>query len=234
MTGNEPRQGARQLVLDLGQAPSYDADEFLVSSSNADAHAMIGRWPSWPRRTALLIGPSGAGKSHLGSIWAGATGALVVMPGDRLDPGLSAERAILLVEDIDRAAHSEPALFHLINLVEETRGWMLMTARSAPSAWGIRTPDLLSRLRLASLTSISEPDLPLLRAVIVKLFADRQIRIEEDVVAHAALHCDRSLEAISRFVAAVDDDALAAGRRITRPMAAQTIARLKQTFALNE
>ena len=101
-----------------------------------------------------------------------------------------------------------------------------MTAREPPALWGLQTSDLLSRLRLAPLVPIGRPDSALMRAVIVKLFADRQIRIDEDVVAYAARHCDQSLEAINRFVAAVDDESLAAGRRITRPLAAQAIASL--------
>ena len=102
-----------------------------------------------------------------------------------------------------------------------------MTARSRPDHWGLATPDLLSRLRLSPASTIDAPDADLIRAVIVKLFADRQIRIEPDVVAYAALHGEQSLDAVSRFVAAVDDDSLAEGRRITRPLAARTLARLR-------
>ena len=214
----------RQLVFDLARAPSYEADAFLTSPSNDRAHAMVERWPDWPARTLLMVGPEGSGKSHLGAIWAMHAGARTIRRGEALDPSM--DPAVLLVEDADRAGHSEADLFHLINLVKERDGWLLMTARSRPDHWGVVTADLLSRLRLAPIISIDAPDADLIRAVIVKLFADRQIRIEPDVVAYAALHGDQSLEAVSRFVAAVDEDALAENRRITRPVAARTLARL--------
>ena len=220
--------GARQLVLDLGHDASHDPDDFLVSPSNAEAHAMLQRWPDWPDRTLLLVGPSGCGKSHLGAIWAEQAGARIVLPGAPLDPDLWS--GATLIEDADRAvprdAAREAELFHALNLVREQGGWLLVTAREPAQAWGLRTPDLVSRLRLAPLVPIGRPDAPLIHAVIVKLFTDRQIRIDEDVVAYAARHCERSLEAVSRFVAAVDEASLAAGRRITRPLAVQAIASL--------
>ena len=222
--GARPRsRSARQMVLDLTRAPSFDPDDFLVSPANAAAHSLVMAWPDWPSRTLLLTGPAGAGKSHLAAIWAGQAEAQPFEPA-ALDA--LASDAVLLLEDADRAEVPEAALFHLLNLVEESRGWLVVTARAAPDHWGVHTPDLLSRLRRAPMAVIGHPDAPLLRAVMVKLFADRQIRIDAEVVVYAALHCEQSLEAVSRFVAAVDEAALAEGRRITRPLAAKTLAAL--------
>lgn len=220
-----PARSARQMVLDLTRAPSFDPDDFLTSPTNAAAHDLVLAWPEWPSRTLLLVGPAGAGKSHLAAIWAGRAEARPFEPAalEELTPG-----AALLLEDADRAALPEASLFHLLNLVEESRGWLVVTARSAPDRWGVRTPDLLSRLRRAPIAAIGHPDAALLRAVLVKLFADRQIRIEADIVAYAALHCEQSLDAVSRFVAAVDEASLAEGRRITRPLAAKTLAALTE------
>ena len=114
---------ARQLVFDLGRAPSYDADAFLTSPSNERAHAMVERWPDWGARTLLMVGPAGSGKSHLGAIWAGHAGARIVRCGDRLDP--SVVPPILMVEDADRAGHAEADLFHLFNVVREQDGGCL-------------------------------------------------------------------------------------------------------------
>ena len=216
----------RQLVLDLARDPSFDPDQFLISASNARAHALVESWPSWIDPVVLLTGPAGAGKSHLGSIWRSRSTARIVRPGESLDIGRWQPPIIALVEDCDRAAHPEASLFHLLNAVKESGGWLMLTARSPPPGWAITTPDLLSRLRLAPHAVIHEPDSALLRAVLVKLFDDRQIRIEDDVVSYATLHCERSLEAISLFVEAVDEDALVLNRRITRSLAAQTITRM--------
>ena len=219
----------RQLILNLEHEACHDPDQFLVSASNAKAHALVEGWPSWNDRTIILAGPAGSGKSHLASIWAARSEARIIYPGDRLNVGEWLTPMVALIEDVDRAAHCEHDLFHLLNIVQENDGWLLMTARTTPSLWMLTTPDLLSRLRLAPIVSIDRPDSALLKSVIVKLFADRQIKIDEEVVSYAALHCEQSLEAISKFVATLDDVGLTAGRRITRLLAAQTLARLRET-----
>ena len=132
-----------------------------------------------------------------------------------------------MLEDCDRSVIAETPLFHALNLARETDGWLLLTARAIPQAWDIATPDLASRLRLATLAKIEKPDDELVKAVLVKLFADRQITIDEDVVSYAARHCEQSLDAVNRFVATVDETALSIGRRITRPLAASTLAMLQ-------
>ena len=218
----------RQLVFDLARAPCFDRDDFLVSGANEAAVAAVRAWPDWPGRTLLLVGPPGSGKSHLAAIWAADVEATSVAATEPLSPSLwSARGRCVVLEDCDRRRNDEHALFHALNLVRETAGHLLMTASSAPTTWGLVVPDLLSRLRLATLVAIAPADGDLMRAVLVKLFADRQISIEEDVVRYAALHCEQSLDAANRFVAAIDEAALAQARRITRPLVATTLLALQ-------
>ena len=129
----------------------------------------------------------------------------------------------LLIENADRIGESEAALFHLLNLTRESGASVLLTAQAAPGAWGLRTADLVSRLRLAPLVALGEPDEALARAVLVKLFNDRQLIVEPAVVDYIALHIDRSLGAARAIVAALDREALARGRAVTRPMAAEFV-----------
>jgi chromosomal replication initiation ATPase DnaA len=222
--------GPRQLLLDLTRDPSYDPDEFLVSACNASAFEALRTWPDWPDRVLVLVGPARSGKSHLAAIWAQASGARYVAANAPLRDEADAGAAIVL-EDCDRAHGPEADLFHRVNIARQTGGWLLITARRPPDRWELRTPDLLSRLRLAPLVTIGAPDPVLIRAVLVKLFADRQIAIDADVVAYAARHCEQSLGAANRFVEAVDEASLEFGRRITRPLAAATLNRLNATAA---
>jgi ATPase involved in DNA replication initiation len=227
-----PRNVSRQLVLDLPHEPSLAAEDFLESPSNAEALTMIERWPDWPDRTLLVVGPAGSGKSHLGAIWAERAQAQAIRPGTALAGGSGP--LVALIEDGDRAAYPEAAFFHVLNHVRESGGWCVVTARKPPTLWGLTTPDLVSRLRLAPSVPIGRPDAALMRAVLVKLFADRQIHIEEDVVAYAARHCEQSLEAVNTFVAAIDEKSLAEGRRITRQLAARTVAALERDTPASE
>ena len=220
----------RQLSLDLMVKPRFGLEDFLVGPSNETAYEMVTVWPGWPDRFLILCGPEGSGKSHLAAIWAESCGA-VTLPAQDLsqqDPAALTERSPLVIEDVDRSAIDETRLFHLMNLVREHATYLVMTARTKPDAWGIATPDLLSRLRLAPLAEIATPDDALLRALIVKQFLDRQIIIDTSVVEYVLARIERSFAGVARIVAALDAEALSLGRRLTRAVAARVLERLSE------
>ncbi len=220
----------RQLTLDLPVETRFGREDFLVSPSNADAFETFEGWPSWPDRVLLLLGPTGAGKSHLGAIWAARSHARVLSASALAGADVSALAAegALLLEDVDSARGIEAELFHLLNLVRNSaNSWLVLTARAWPDGWGLRTPDLLSRLRLAPAVEIAEPDDALVRAVLVKHFIDRQLVVDTTVVEYLAMRIERSLDAARQVVEALDQEALMAGRRITRPMAGEVLRALE-------
>jgi len=219
-----PEKPERQLPLDLPTTPRFGREEFLPAASNRAALEMIERWPDWPDRVLALIGPAGAGKSHLCAIWAARAGALVVAPGalPTLEGLVAQAPRAIVIDDVDRVA-DETTLFHLLNFVNENGAFLLMSAARPPRAEDTRLPDLLSRLRRAPIVEIGAPDETLMRAVLVKLFADRQLLVEPPALAFAALRLERSLAAARAFVAALDREALAQGRPVTRALAAKVI-----------
>ena len=213
----------RQLTLDWPHQPSFAEEDFLPAPSNREALAAIDRWPDWPSRMLLLVGPEGSGKSHLAALWARKAAAIAIL-ADRLGEAEITDCApspAVLIEDADRIGVSEERLFHIVNAALQSERWMLLTARAAPDLWNLRTPDLLSRLRLAPLVRLGAPDLELTEAVLFKLFSDRQLMVEARVVAYIAPRIERSLAAARALVAALDAEALSRGRRVTRAMAAE-------------
>jgi chromosomal replication initiation ATPase DnaA len=220
-------EAPKQLTLELPLEPRFGREDFLVSPSNERAYALIERWPDWPDTILLLEGPKGSGKSHLAAIWAAQSHGWTVdafeVGTDRV-PHLVSNGA-LVIEDLHSAGGDEPALFHLLNLARERRAYVLITTAVAVGELPIRTPDLKSRLRLAPSVSLDPPDDALLRAVLVKLFVDRQLVVDTTVVDFLALRIERSLAAAAAAVAALDREALSRGRRITRPMAAELVGR---------
>lgn len=220
-------EAPKQLTLELPLEPRFGREDFLVSPSNERAYALIERWPDWPDTILLLEGPKGSGKSHLAAIWAAQSHGWTVdafeVGTDRV-PHLVSNGA-LVIEDLHSAGGDEPALFHLLNLARERRAYVLITTAVAVGELPIRTPDLKSRLRLAPSVSLDPPDDALLRAVLVKLFVDRQLVVDTTVVDFLALRIERSLAAAAEAVAALDREALSRGRRITRPMAAELVGR---------
>ena len=214
----------RQLALALPHAESFARDDFLTGTSNADALATIERWPDWADRVLALTGPEGAGKSHLAAIWAEKAGARRVSARALGETDLlgSLATGALVVEDAP-AELDERALFHLLNLVREEDGYLLLTARSAPATWGVALPDLVSRLRALPVVTVSAPDDALLRAVMVKLFADRQLSVDESLIAYLATRIERSFAAAREAVAQLDREALRQKRGVTRALAAELL-----------
>jgi chromosomal replication initiation ATPase DnaA len=210
-----------QLPLDLRLSPRFGEEDFLESPCNAQALALVRLWPDWPRHMLLLNGPRGSGKSHLGAIWAARAHARVVA-AKNLDPAsppaLAAEKALLL-EDAEEAPETE--LFHLINLFSEHGGALMLTAARPPDFWGLKTPDLLSRLRRMSQAEITAPDESFLRAMLVKLFDDRQIRVDEPTIGYLAARIERSPATCAALVNALDREALARSRAVTRAFAGE-------------
>ncbi len=211
-----------QLPLALPSAAGLTREHFVASGSNAAALALVERWPAWPSPLVVLAGPTGAGKTHLASIWRSASNAMPLDPR-RLGPTGEAPARAVLLEDCDAGPLDETGLFHLVNAVRAAGGTMLMTARTAPGAWGVRLPDLLSRLRAATLVEIAEPDDALLSAVIAKLFADRQVEVEPHVVSYLVRRIERSLATAAAVVDRLDRESLARGMRISRALAAEII-----------
>ncbi len=217
----------RQLVLDLPHRAALGAEDFLVSPSNAAAVEMIDGWREWPRASALVVGPRRSGKTHLAQVWRLKTGADVIEAIDLCDADAANFRGPLLVENIEAGLGSERALFHVLNLAREHGRAVLVTSARAPGELAIALPDLRSRLRALPLISIGAPDAELLRAVLVKLFADRQLAVEPHVIGHLALHMEQSMVAANRLVAEIDRRSLAAHRRVTRALAAEVLAEVR-------
>jgi chromosomal replication initiation ATPase DnaA len=213
----------RQLALALEHAENFAREDFLAGSSNEAALALVTRWPDWPDRTVVLVGPEGSGKSHLAAIWAAEAGARFVAARALAYADVPAALATgaLVIEDLAEHAVDERALFHLLNLAREEGASMLLTARKPPIAWTVAIRDLASRLRALPVVTVAPPDDALLRAVIVKMCADRQLSIDEALVAYLTTRIDRSFAGARHAVEWLDHEALRQQRPVTRALASE-------------
>lgn len=218
----------RQLTFDLPVRAARGRGDFFVSPANALALAQVENDSAWPLGKLVLTGPEGAGKTHLVHVWAEATGA-TILAAEALaawEPsGLDAAPRIA-IEDAHRIAgnrEAETALFHLHNIVAARQGRLLVTGRGAPARWGLVLPDLESRLSAAVQATLSPPDDSLLSAVLLKLFADRQIAVSPSLVSWLVGRMERSLATAQTLVARLDARALAEGRPVGRALAAEVL-----------
>ncbi len=212
-----------QLTLALSHPASLAREDFMVGPCNAAALDAIERWPDWPGRTLALVGPRGSGKSHLAAIWAARAGARMIAASALDEAAAPAGSGAVLVEDAAAGAVNERALFHLLNIAREEQGSVLLTAESAPATWTLRLADLASRLRAVPVVTIGPPDDALFRTVLVKLFADRQLTVDEALLVYLERRVERSIVAAQAVVAALDREGLRQQRPVTRALAAELL-----------
>jgi chromosomal replication initiation ATPase DnaA len=189
---------ALQPPLPLVYRPRFAAADYVVSDANRAAVAWLAAPARWPMPRCLIIGPPAAGKSHLAALF-------------------MAQHAATLIDDADRIADGE-ALFHAWNGATDARP-LLLTATLPPRQWPHGLPDLASRLAATPQIRLDDPDDALIAAVLRKHFADRGLRVGDDVIGWLGLRIERSFAAAADIVARLDQLALAERRDITVPLA---------------
>ncbi len=220
---------SRQLILDLPVRVALGRGDFLVAPANALALAAVDGWRNWPAGRLLLTGPAGAGKTHLARLWQGDRPGTAWIEGRSLPLGdiaaLAGAGAVVDgAEGVAGDPAGERALLHLLNLAAEAGAPVLLTAPGAVRDWGVGLPDLESRLAAAPRAELDPPDDDLLAAVLVKLFADRQVTVAPELIDWLLPRMERSLAEAGRLVARLDAEALARGRAITPRLAAEVLS----------
>ncbi len=214
---------ADQLTFDWPSGVALGPADFFVAEANAQAAAMLAAPESWPERKLVVVGPAGCGKSHLARIFQFETDA-ALLRARAMKPGFATSADCVVVEDMEHLPQeAEETLFHLHNNLRASGRTLLMTARTPPSRWPLKLPDLRSRMEAATIVQIADPDDALLSALIMKLFADRQIMPKPDLVSYLVKRIERSFAAASDIVRRLDETALADGRSINRALAAELL-----------
>jgi DnaA regulatory inactivator Hda len=231
--------GHRQLPLDFEHRPSLTGENFLVAESNRDAVVWLDRWPDWPTPALVIYGPAGCGKTHLAHVFLARGGGRKLSILD-----LSADQPRDLIEDVPACvvedaerfleAGLESALLHLYNALKEAGGQILLTSRQPPSRWPVHLADLRSRLNTATAVRIGPPDDTLMQAVVVKLFADRQLKVGQEVVTFMLARMERSFEAARELVASIDEAALKVRRKITVRLVREVLKARETTEGTDE
>jgi chromosomal replication initiation ATPase DnaA len=188
-------------ALPLAWPVDHDPARLAITEANRAAAAWLAAPGLWPVPVTLLVGGQGSGKSHLAAWFAAHHPAQVIEAAEAADP----ER-----------------LFHAWNAATPARP-LLLTSRLPPRDWGHGLPDLASRLGATPLIRLGEPDDELLAAVIAKLFAERGLKVSDDLVRWLLVRIERSLVAAQAVVAALDEAALARRRPVTIPLAREVI-----------
>lgn len=212
----------RQLRLNLEHEPTFRREDFITSSSNADAVAAVDAWPNWLGGALTLVGPEGAGKTHLAAAWAEAHGGLFFENvAVQLVPLSELGGRPVAVDDADQV--DDETMFHLINLAVAEGSGLLLTSRAWPRTWSCTLPDLRSRLNALRAVQLPEPDDVVLRGVLDRFFRQRLIVPPEDVLDYLVRRIERSVPKAREVVARIDEAASAEARGVTVALARRVI-----------
>ncbi|MGV8830701.1 MAG: hypothetical protein ACOH2N_01900 [Devosia sp.] len=215
----------RQLALELEHTPAQGESDFLVGEGNAVAHRRIMSFPQWSEPVTLLVGPAKSGKSHLARIFADRSGARLAAVDDLQALAMGGGQAPIILEDVDRLDYDEAGLFHLLNQSLRDQRPILMTAREEVANWSLATDDVRSRARRATAFSLELTDDIQLSQMLVKLFGDRQVKVDPKIIGYLVARMERSTEEAVLLADMMDRLALAKGGAITRSIAAEALER---------
>ena len=121
-------------------------------------------------------------------------------------------------------AANEEILFHLINNSRQRQHPLLLTASLAPGHLQIDLADLKSRLSALVVATMLPPCDMLMRAILVKLFTDRQLKTDEKVVSYLVSRLERSFLSLNEIVSTIDRTTLSRKAPITVPMVREIMA----------
>lgn len=215
----------RQIPLPLPHHEAMEADDYLISASNREAVMWVNSWPEWPSHCLVILGPQGSGKTHLANLWLQRSHGKMVKVEDLAirDAGhLAMSNKIIAIDDAEKIAGkraSEETLFHLFNLLKETKGYLLLTASQPVARWTADLADLRSRLLASATATIGAPDDELLTMLLIKQFHDRQIEIGADVISYVLPRIERTTSAVRSLVTMLDRASLAESRGVTIALA---------------
>lgn len=212
MTTAPARQSPHhQFALALPSAPArLSRRDFVVAPSNEHALAMLLQWRASVEPLLVIAGPTASGKTHLLHILAEDSGG-----------------AIAIVDGI--ASGVDPlSLLSMIERARETGARLAIAGKGDPADWAHGLRDLETRLAAAARIVLNEPDEALLRAVVLKLLGDRQLRASPGLAAYATARLPKTFAAAAAFVAAIDAASIASRLPIGLRLARAVIANLSE------
>ena len=220
---------SEQLLLNLPHREALGREDFLVTSSNAAAVELVDQWPNWPSYAAVIVGPESCGKSHLVEVWRQRSFAVKIQAKDLTTTNVPQlfEQQAAAIEDTHDGNIDERAIFHALNLAKQEGKFILFTSHRTTNQLGFKIPDLVSRLNSLPVVQIAPPDDTLLRGVLVKLFADRQLTVDEGLINYTLMRMPRSLATARKLVSEIDHLALTEKAEVSKPLVARVLTKLE-------
>ena len=195
-----------QKLLDFGIAESFDENDYYVSKSNYFAKNIIEAWPNWEKKIVNLTGEEYSGKTHLSNIFKKKSKALYLYSNNIDEHALRKIKLSnnIIIENLDES-FNERLLYSIFNLVEQDNKYLLISSKKPIDAMKFTLPDLVSRLKNCIIAKIDQPDDELIYAIILKSFADRQIKLDNKIIDYIIKRISRSYSKMHEFIYKIDE-----------------------------
>lgn len=192
-----------QIALPFEQKPLPEQGGYLVTEANAALHEQLQNWRDWPHHTLILTGPAGSGKSAMAAAFLTDSGGLC------LD---------------DAADHDDTEMFHLWNRANMEQRPLLLVSALPVAQWGVRLPDLQSRLAASLHREIGAPDQAMIDGLLQKYFALQGLTISEDALRYLEKRMVRSYAMVWQLAQKMDALAIESKKPINLAIAKAALA----------
>jgi chromosomal replication initiation ATPase DnaA len=172
-----------QKAFEFYEVPSYEIENFIVTSSNKLIFDKINNWPlSWDYNnypySLLINGPKKSGKSHLANIWRHKANASIFASHQSIET--LDGRCNIVVEDIDSPNWTQQDLLYIFNFCHQTQRYCLFTNSSWPIAFSLS--DLSSRIKSIDRLDLNPPDMESIKIILRKEFCKKSLQVEQKVI----------------------------------------------------
>ena len=209
----------QQLILPFAPRLNFRPEDFFVSPCNQEAFLLVRNDVKWPMKMLCIYGEKGCGKTHLAHFFSDN----IIKAKDLTLDDIPLFKSKTVLEDIDEIK-DETVLFHAFNYAKENDICLLMTAKGTPF---FKLPDLQSRIASVVSVKIHAPDDNLIKSILCKLFSDRQIVVDSDVVGYLLTHMERTYETLRLVVEKVDKLSFEKKKKITIPLLKEALSEIQ-------
>ena len=202
-------KNSKQLYFDMPDKTALGIEDYIITESNSFAFDLISRMIKGEINQGVISGPSFSGKTHLSKILIKNIGSneSLYIDGDykKIIEKVGSSN-LIVIENIDKVIEdrSEEDLFHIINFTKESDKKLLMTSGKSISNIEFKLEDLKSRLNAILEAKIMQPDDELMKLILIKIFNDKQLKVNPAVINYLLRRIDRSYESINNFVKSPD------------------------------
>ncbi len=198
-----------QKILNFKHEKNLRDSDFFVSSSNKHVYDLLNNWPNWEKNFININGENFSGKSHLINIFIKKFKGVIFNAKLFNNENLSNLNLYenIVLENLDEKIN-EKLIYSLINLVEQSNKYLIITSHKPIVDLNFNLIDLKSRSKSFLIQNIKKPEDELIFALLVKNLSDRQIIIEKKLINYVVKRIHRSYSKIFDFIYKIDEMSL--------------------------